>query len=139
MDDMLRLNEALGRECPRPLDMKGEIMKCPRCGNGLGGDWTEDKSSRYLCSGCGWASPSVNQMVLASPAYRLAKLQAEGAAPGWYGPDGRKLTPKADDFGNIGLCVDGCGLWAADIESDEENEAALLGFARRCGFVEVVI
>lgn len=67
-------------------------MNCPKCGEiGQGlrlvvhGDATRTK---MWCENCGWSSEYAEALVEASPAYRKAQLEAKGAKPGWYGPDG---------------------------------------------------
>jgi hypothetical protein len=86
-------------------------MNCPKCGeDGLAHTFSGENDAWLECLDCGWTSPTLEALVLASPAYRKAKLRAEGAKPGWYGPDSKKL-----ELGPIG---------------DPK-------YARLCGFVEV--
>jgi hypothetical protein len=96
-------------------------VNCPKCPNQeliiIGADWA---NSRPYCKACGWMphKPFV-ELVKLDVGYRLAKLKAEGAAPGWYGPDGERC----------GLMLDGCLEWLTMLFTQEE--------ARLCGFVEV--
>lgn len=96
-------------------------MNCPKCGVCLGVSSTPDGSPRYLCVKCGWESQSVNDLVKASPAYRLADLKAQGAEPGWYGPDGQKC---GDGYQRPDMV-----WWRHTLFTQQE--------ARLCGFVEV--
>lgn len=101
-------------------------MNCPKCPNQeliiIGADWA---NSRPYCKACGWMphKPFV-ELVKLDVDYRLAKLKAEGAAPGWYGPDGERCWTVGD---GDRLYV----IWhqAVSLRPDE---------ARLCGFVEVV-
>ena len=98
-------------------------MYCPKCGNSADGmrlhvhmDATRTK---MRCDTCGWASDYVESLVRHSPAYRLARLKAQGAEPGWYGPDGQMASP----FGRLAV------IWRGGVFRFNE--------ARVCGFVEV--
>jgi Zn ribbon nucleic-acid-binding protein len=101
-------------------------MNCPKCKEALHITvWPAlYESDRYRCDDCGWQSETLATMVLASPSYRLAQLQAQGAKPGWYGPDGKKCQEEHDEDWNV--------IWLfwrdSRIGIDE---------ARMCGFVEV--
>ena len=99
-------------------------MNCPKCDVTLGVNSTPDGSPQYVCVKCGWVSESVDTMVAASPAYRLARLKASGAAPGWYGPDGAKCDLWNDPISDKLLISWRCGNFSEDE-------------ARMCGFVEV--
>jgi hypothetical protein len=99
-------------------------MNCPKCNVCLAVATTPDRSFQYVCVRCEWESESVNALVLASPAYRLAQLKAQGAEPGWYGPDGRRCLEYHEDSMYSGHIV-----WAGDCVQKEH--------ARLCGFVEV--
>lgn len=100
-------------------------MNCPKCNNdnmqamlgpGLIG-------RVMVCMNCDWNSETLEALVLASPSYRLAQLQAKGAAPGWYGPDGERTESKVDP--KWGVCVRFDYVWVTEKS------------ARLCGFVEV--
>jgi hypothetical protein len=99
-------------------------MNCPKCERCLGVLNTPDGSPKYICIGCEWESESVNALVLASPAYRLAKLKAAGAKPGWYGPDGERAGFGPLDKGGREFVE-----WG--------DQYFTPGEARLCGFVEV--
>jgi len=111
-------------------------MNCPKCGEHTlylpcQGALVSPEE-RYRCEICDWESEPVGEMVKSSPAYRLAKLKAEGAAPGWYGPDGEKaivMSPHPSGWGHR-IQIHGCAVWGETLESTE-------AMARLCGLVEV--
>jgi hypothetical protein len=100
-------------------------MNCPKCDVILGVSTTLYASVQLVCVKCGWMSESFTALVTASPAYRLAKLKASGAKPGWYGPDGERCeycrgTPPVSSLEWL--------RW--------RGHAITLDEARLCGFVE---
>lgn len=114
-------------------------MNCPKCGEiGQGlrlvvhGDATRTK---MWCENCGWSSEYVEALVEASPAYRKAQLEAKGAKPGWYGPDGEKAT--LEPFGNQAHLGSGWRLWTLQVKVLAPTQQMLFEKARLCGFVEV--
>ena len=102
-------------------------MNCPKCGEvsrTTAAYHHQPLTVRVMCDCCGWESPDLEALTVASPAYRLAKLKASGAAPGWYGPDGAKCDLWNDPISNKLLISWRCGNFSEDE-------------ARLCGFVEV--
>lgn len=100
-------------------------MNCPNCG---AEDWMQQFVARDMhleCMSCGWKTPGMTEMAETSPEYRLAKLKAAKAEPGWYGPDGRKWQV------TIGLRTGEAYLVRGPDESED------IEYARLCGFVEV--
>jgi hypothetical protein len=80
---------------------------------------------RPYCKQCGWMpNLAFGDLVKLDVGYILAKLKADGAEPGWYGPDGKRWEKV------WGLCAgEACLVLGAT--------SITLQFARLCGFVEV--
>jgi hypothetical protein len=110
------------------MAMGGEAVNCPRCESKLYMiglvEKTRPSGPWYQCDECDWESEPVRELVLASPAYRLAQLLAQGAKPGWYGPDGEPW-----------YCVN--GMCSGQEFLMKGQECISKGHARLCGFVEV--
>lgn len=108
-------------------------MNCPKCSaDTLFYAAMSHVVTREACSDCGWESEPISDLVEHSPAYRLAQLQAQGAAPGWYGPDGKRakvMSPHPSGWGHR-IEVMGCAVYGEAWEQTVE-------MARLCGFVEV--
>lgn len=100
-------------------------MNCPNCETSLGISSTLDQSTKRQCCRCQWESPSVDELLARSPEYRLARLQAAGAEPGWYGPDGKRCRLEYDSRRRC--------YWMTWRQTVVLSEAE----ARMCGFVEV--
>ena len=101
-------------------------MNCPKCDNHdlvvIGASWMD---YRPYCKQCGWMpNLAFGDLVKLDVGYILAKLKADGAEPGWYGPDGEKAGLRPIDEGGK-LFVD----WGNQYFTPDE--------ARLCGFVEV--
>lgn len=103
-------------------------MNCPKCPNALGLD-LHIETLGMVCPYCGWRSDTLEALVAASPAYRLAKLKADGAEPGWYGPDGERWE----------FCVDAASLNREGHGFCTDSPEKMVAFARLCGFVEVTM
>lgn len=103
-------------------------MNCPKCGECT--LYLPCKvalvlpEERYRCEICDWESEPIGDLVLASPAYRLAALKAQGAEPGWYGPDctlGKTIRLLSGAVAGV--------VW--------RDTFLHIAEARLCGFVEV--
>ena len=110
-------------------------MRCPKCNGNtrILNQSTGLDLMRLECVMCGWTSETIEALLQAAKTPQqilLEKLKAEGAAPGWYGPDGRRLEVRTYAW----RCWMGNGDWLC-LESNTEQE--MFDRARLCGCVEV--
>lgn len=102
-------------------------MNCPKCNATIHTVHYhgQPEAVRIGCNGgCGWQSDTLEDLALVSPSYRLAELEAQGAEPGWYGPDFEACKSIRLESGEL------AGVVWHDAFLDIEK-------ARICGFVEV--
>ncbi len=85
-------------------------MRCPKCNGNtrILNQSTGLDLMRLECVMCGWTSETIEALLQAAKTPQqilLEKLKAEGAAPGWYGPDGERCGIEFDEEGNLALVV----------------------------------
>ena len=103
-------------------------MNCPKCNGELYLlARVQGPPMAVECGMCGWHLLDLPGIITASPAYRVAKLKAHGAEPGWYGPDGERLE----------FCVDSASMIGEGRCFCADSPEKLQQLARLCGFVEV--